>query len=107
VQCPKLAPKSYGTQQYYSVSAFKLIDAGGKETFIRYHIVPIAGIDTYDAEALKTKDENYLQMEIVERVKSTPVGFKILAQVAEEGDVMDDATVHWPETRKVVELGLI
>jgi len=105
VQCPKPAPKSYGTQQYYSVSAFKLIDSADKETFIRYHIVPAAGVDTYDAEALKTKDVNYLQTEIQERVKSTPVGFKILAQVAEEGDVTDDATVHWPESRKVVELG--
>ena len=105
VQCPKPAPKSYGTQQYYSVTAFKLIDAAGKETFIRYHIVPDAGVETYDAETVKTKDADYLQTEIQERVKAAPISFKILAQVAEEGDVTDDATIHWPESRKVVELG--
>lgn len=105
VQAPKPAPKSFATQQYFSVTAFKLIDAAGKETFIRYHIVPDAGVDTLDAEAVKAKDANYLQAEIQERVKATPVGFKILAQVAEEGDVTNDNTVHWPESRKVVELG--
>jgi catalase len=37
VQWPKPAPESYGTEQFWSVSAFKLIDSAGKETFIRYH----------------------------------------------------------------------
>lgn len=67
--------------------------------------MPVAGVETYDAETAKSKDVDYLQTEIVERVKGEPVGFKILAQVAEENDVTDDATVHWPEERKVVELG--
>ena len=102
---PKPPPKSFATQQYFSVTAFKLIDAAGKETFIRYHIVPDAGVDTLDAETVKTKDADYLQTEIKQRAKTTPIGFKILAQVAEEGDVTDDNTKHWPESRKVVELG--
>jgi len=105
VQAPKPPPKSFATQQYFSVSAFKLIDEAGKETFIRYHFVPDAGVDTLDAETVKAKDAEYLQTEIKERVKSSSIGFKILAQVAEEGDVTDDATIHWPESRKVVELG--
>jgi len=28
-------------------------------------------------------------------------------QLAERGDVVDDATVHWPESRALVELGRI
>jgi len=67
--------------------------------------VPDADIETYDADTVKTKDADYLQTEIQERVKAAPIGFKILAQVAEDGDVTDDATIHWPESRKVVELG--
>ena len=31
----------------------------------------------------------------------------MLVQVAAPGDVTDDATVHWPEDRQVVELGTI
>ena len=36
-----------------------------------------------------------------------PVRFKILVQVAVPGDITDDATVHWPESRELVELGVI
>lgn len=105
VTAPKPAPVSYGTEQYWGVNAFKLIDADGKATFIRYHVVPDAGVSILDEEALKEKDAEYLQKELKTRLGSGPIGFKILAQVAEEGDVTDDATVHWPESRKVVELG--
>ncbi len=50
---------------------------------------------------------DYLSEEIRERVKRGPVQFKLLAQVAEAGDPVDNPTVVWPETRKKVELGTI
>ena len=105
VQWPKPAPVSYGTEQYWSVSAFKLINASGKETFIRYHIVPTAGVSTLDAATLAGRSANYLQEELPTRLASGPIGFKILAQLAVDGDVTDDATIHWAETNPVVELG--
>lgn len=105
VQWPKPAPSSYATEQFWSVTAFKLIDAAGKATFIRYHVVPTAGISTLDAEALAAKDSEYLQTELKDRIAKGPIGFRLLAQVALEGDVTDNATVHWAETNPVVELG--
>ena len=36
------------------------------------------------------------------RVGQAPVGFRIVVQVAEEGDVLDDATARWPESRELV-----
>jgi len=105
VQYPKPPPVSYGTQEYFGVTAFKLIDSAGKATFIRTHVVPDAGVQTLDAEAVKEKDPDYLQKELTTRLAEGPISFKLLAQVAEEGDVTDDATVRWPETRQVVELG--
>jgi catalase len=105
VQAPKPAPESYGTESYWGVNAFKLIDGEGKGTFVRYQIAPSAGISTLSAEELASKDPNYLQEELKERVSKGTIDFKILAQVAEEGDVVNDATVHWLEERKVVELG--
>jgi catalase len=107
VQAPKPAPVSYGTEEYFSVTAFKLIDAAGKATFIRYDIVPDAGVHTLDAEAVKKEDPDYLSKELAKRLGEGPIGFKILAQVAEEGDVTDDATVHWPKERPVVTLGTL
>ncbi|TVY35062.1 Catalase-related peroxidase [Lachnellula subtilissima] len=105
VTAPKPPPVSYATEQYWSVNAFKLIAADGTAKFIRYHVVPDAGVSILDADAVKAKAADYLQEELSARLATGSIGFKILAQVAEDGDVTDDATVHWPESRKVVELG--
>jgi catalase len=35
------------------------------------------------------------------------VKFKLVAQVAKEGDVTNDATVTWPADREIVELGVV
>lgn len=107
VTYPKPSPASYATLQYYGVSAFKLVDSAGHETFIRYQVVPEKGIETLDAAAVEAKGENYLQDELPTRLKSGPIIFKIVAQIADNGDVTDDATVQWPESRKVVELGTV
>lgn len=107
VQAPKPAPASYAKEEYFSVTAFKLVAEDGKITFVRYKVVPTLGVETVDAEVLKEKDADYLQTEIKERVAAGAVTLKLTAQIAEEGDVTDDNTKHWPETRKVVELGTL
>lgn len=107
VQAPKPTPKSLAQQQYWGVNAFKFVSSEGKETYVRYHIRPDTGVETYTAEEVKTKGENFLREELVSRVKSTPINFTLSAQLAEDGDQTDDATVHWPESRKVVDLGWI
>lgn len=74
-------------------------------TVLRYRIVPDAGEEHLDAEALQSKSPTYLFDELPERLKSGPIEFKLLAQIAVEGDVTDNATVIWPEEREIVELG--
>lgn len=105
VQAPKPPPSSFSREAYFGVTALKFLNAEGKSTYFRYHVVPGEGIDTLDAAAAKEKGPNYLFEEVEERVKSGPFTFKLLAQLAEEGDVTDDATVHWPDGRPLVELG--
>jgi len=67
----------------------------------------VAGVETLDEAALKENPADYLFAELPKRVEAGPVEFKLMAQLAEEGDAIDDATVHWPESRKVVELGTV
>jgi catalase len=49
---------------------------------------------------------NYHFEEIAERAAKGPI-LKILVQIAALGDTVDDATIHWPETREVFELGVL
>ena len=106
VQAPKPPPSSFAREMYWGVNAYKLINSEGKETFVRYRIVPDLGVEHLDEAAVKEKGPEYLYEEIVGEGR-LPVGFKLMAQVAGEGDVVDDCTVHWGEEREVVELGRV
>jgi catalase len=104
LEAAKPSPKSFSTEEFFGVNAYKFMSKEGKETFVRYRVVPVAGLQTYTTEELKGKAENYL----FDGLKGDlPFEFKLVAQVAEEGDVTDNATVSWPEEREIVELGTV
>lgn len=107
VQAPKPAPASFATENYFGVTAMKFINASGNEQFVRYQIVPEGGAEHLDEAATKGLEDHYLFTEIAERIGKGPVRFKLLAQLAGPGDVVDDATIHWPASREVAELGTI
>lgn len=53
---------------------------------------------------MKGKDANFLFDELTRRITTTPISFQILVQVANENDVVDDATIHWPADRPLIPL---
>jgi catalase len=107
VQAPKPAPVSFATETFFGVTAFRFTNAEGKSRYGRYRIVPEAGSAHLDDAATAAKGPNYLFDEIAERIGKGPVNFKILVQLAEDGDMVDDATIHWPEERPQLELGTL
>ena len=107
VQMPKPAPSSFAREAYFGVTAMKFINVSGASRFGRYRIIPVAGTDHLDAATLKTKSANYLFDELKERISRQPIEFRLLVQLANEGDITDDATKHWPADREVMELGKI
>ena len=107
VQTPKPAPTSFAREAYFGVTAMGFINQDGVRQFGRYRIVPMAGEEHYDDAAVAKREANYLFDEIGKRVAAGPIRFKVMAQLANPEDVVDDATIHWPEDRRVVELGTI
>jgi len=94
VQAPKPFPVSFAQESYFGVTALKFTNAAGESRFGRYHIVPEAG-------------NEYLFTELAERIAGEPVRFTLAVQLAEDTDVVDDATIHWPSDREVRELGTV
>jgi len=107
VQTPKPAPSSFGRETYFGVTAMKFTNADGVSRYGRYHIIPVAGNEHLDADAAAAKGPEYLFEELASRVAAGPIQFKLAVQLAEEGDVVDDATIHWPAERTVLELGTL
>jgi catalase len=98
-------PASYATATFFGINSFKWTKAAGKSTFVRYRYVPRAGEHYLKPDELKTRGPNYLQDEIVQRVTREPIVFDWYAQIAEEGDKIEDPSIPWPESRKLVKLG--
>jgi catalase len=107
VETPKPPPVSYGTLPYFGINAFKFTNAKGTSTHARYQLQPVAGAKYLSTEQLARMGPEYLTEEIRERVRRGPVKFTLLAQVAEQGDTIDNPTIVWPDTRKKIELGTI
>lgn len=107
VQAPKPAPSSFARETYYGVTAMRFINAAGESRYGRYRILPEAGNDYLAAAALADKSTDYLFDDICRRISSGPVIFKIAAQLADPGDEVNDATIHWPDSREVFELGTL
>lgn len=107
VQMPKPAPVSFATEAFYGVNAFKFTNAKGETQYGRYRITPIKGAEFLTKEEVAKAAPNYLMDELPVRLSKAPAQFKITVQLADKGDVVNDATVVWPETRKQVELGTL
>ncbi|HYZ40484.1 MAG TPA: catalase family peroxidase [Stellaceae bacterium] len=107
VQLPKPIPTSFAKESFFAVSAFKFTNADGVSRYGRYRVLPVAGNEYLgDAEAA-ARSPNFLFDEIKERAAMVPVRFRVIVQLAEDGDTVDDATVRWPEERPQLAFGEI
>jgi catalase len=107
VQTPKPCPSSFARETYFGVTAMRFTNKEGVSRYGRYRITPVAGNDHLDDATTKSKSASFLYDELTERIASGPIPFQVLLQVANDVDVVDDATVHWPEDRSLVDLGKI
>lgn len=107
VQKPKPAPSSFARESYFGILAVRFINQDGKSRYGRYRIIPEAGNDHLTPDAVAAKSANYLFDEITERLAKGPVKFRVVAQLANDGDIVDNATVHWPEDRTQLDLGTV
>jgi catalase len=105
LQIPKPIPTSFAKESFFAVSAFKFTNADGKSRYGRYRVLPLAGSEYLDAAAAAAREPNFLFDEIKERVAKEPARFRFIVQLAEDGDIVDDAAVRWPEMRLQIVFG--
>ena len=99
-------PASYADENYFGLDAFVFVDKSGKKQAVRYQMLPEKLVHL-SAEEAKTKSPDFLVDELPKRVAAKPVVFHLKAQLAEPGDQTKDPSQPWPDTRKVVDLGVL
>jgi catalase len=107
VQTPKPPAASFGRETYFGLNAMRFTSQNNTIHYGRYRIVPEEGNEHLDAATAAQKGPNYLFDELEDRIAKGPIRFRVVAQIAEAGDNVDDVTVQWPETRKFLELGTV
>lgn len=103
----KPASTSFATLFYYGVNSFKFTNQKGESTFIRYQFIPEEGERFLTKEELSKAGPNYLNEEIKSHLNSKSITFKLYTQVAEKGDIIDNPSIAWPDTRKRILLGTL
>lgn len=100
-------PVSYAQAPYFGINSFKFTNSKGESVFVRYKFVPRAEPKYLKPEERRTLSSNYLQEEIANRLAREPVVFDWFAQIAEPGDKIEDPSIAWPESRRMVKLGTV
>jgi catalase len=107
IDTPKPIPTSFAREAFFGVNAFKFTNRDGAVRHGRFRIRPGAGTEHLADAAASAKSANFLFDEIAARVVKGPVTFHLAVQLANPGDVVDDATAHWPEDRPQLEFGTL
>ena len=106
VQDLKAVPASFAQESFFANNAFRFVNSKGVKQAGRYQIVPVAGSQYLDEAAAKSKSPDFLREDLKARLAAGPVKFRLILQLAGAQDRTDDASVVWPDDRKI-ELGTI
>lgn len=98
-------PASYAEAVYFGINALKFTNAAGQSVYVRYRVVPHAKEHYLKPEERKAMSGTYLQDELAKRVAKEPVAFDLFVQIAGKGDKIEDPSIPWPDSRKLVKLG--
>jgi catalase len=99
-------PDSFADEEYHGIDAFIFVNKSGKRQAVRYVIAPEKIVHITAEEAGKLPP-NYLFDDLKQRIAQKPLVFHVEAQLAEPGDQTKDASLPWPEDRRVVDLGVL
>ena len=100
-------PASFGAISYYGVNSFQFTNVNGKSHYVRYQFVPENGEELITSEQMAQSGHEYLFDEIKKRIAQHPVVYKMYAEIAEDGDQIENPSIAWPSNRKKVLLGII
>ena len=96
-------PLSWARVKYHAIHTFVAIDSAGNRRHVRFSWQPVAGVCPVDDPTSQAPD--FLSTEMTNRLRSGPVHFELKMRLADVGDEIDDPTVPWPVTRRMVMMG--
>ena len=103
----KTHPASSGLENsaYYSINAFRFIDATGREHAVRWSVEPETAYAPVDPR--EKSDPDFLSKQLDEQFKHGSVRWHLVVTVANASDPTNDATLQWPADRQRIDAGTV
>jgi catalase len=98
-------PASYATVNYWGANAFEFTSPAKKKVMGKWMFEAAYGTQGLTDDELKAMPDDFLADELRKRAANGKIAFNFNVQVAESGDVVNDATIPLPANRKVVNAG--
>jgi catalase len=90
---------------YYSLNAFRFVNAAGDSTPVRWSIVPVDPFEPQNPVQSATQAKNYLFDALIARIHHGPLQWHLIVTIGQPGDHTDDATIPWPRDRAQIDVG--
>ena len=107
IMSDRTLPRSFGMMEGFGVHTFRLINAEGKSTFVKFHWKPALGVHSLvwdEAQQIAGKDPDFHRRDMSDAIKegnflAWELGVQLLAEEDEQKYDFDilDATKLWPE----------
>lgn len=99
--------ESYAEDRYNSLNSFTFTGASGKQSIVRWSLIPAASPVAISPDELAKRDPNYLEQEIADRVGKAPQKWTLSVTVANPGDPTADPSKMWPADRRTIDVGTL
>ncbi|MDO6416390.1 catalase family peroxidase [Sphingomonas sp. BIUV-7] len=100
-------PSSFANGPYYSINAFRFLDAAGTSRAVRWQFEPEAPFTELDKATLDKRPKDFLFDELLARVKQGPIRWRMILVVANPGDRTDNATIRWTGPHRQIDAGTL
>ncbi len=98
-------PASFAGLNYWGVNSFKFTNAAGAEQYGKWVFESATGQERFSDDILPRVPDVFLNDELRARVAKGVVEYNFKVQLAKDGDVIDNPTIVWPESRRTVTAG--
>jgi catalase len=99
------AADSFASAEFHGLNAYYAVDAQAVRRPFRYIWKPVQERRHLSKEDDRILPPQYLISEMRQRLERGPVTWKLIFQLANPGDPVDDMTKVWPPDRRTVEVG--
>ena len=100
-------PSSFANGTYYSIHAFRFINAQSEQHMVRWQFEPETPFTAFDAATLANLPPNFLLDELLVRMKDGPLRWHLILIAANPDDRTDNATVEWTGAHRQIDAGTL